>query len=310
MNPLWRTNMRDFFANLFKCTSETMVERIKSPIAGAFVFSWLFINWKSVLILLFSDAQIESKINSISEYITFWSFGYPLLFAIGYCVLIPLITLTIEWALRKVSIASIKLAYMKKNTGLIQKKESEKLRADADIAYERQKTDSEKEIQEMRESITASKEREGILVKEKEEAISEKNNLLKSMDSMKKEVSSLYAELDEIKKENYLLKDRIEKNKIYLDGVNNVGLMNGEYFNLPSESYKHDIIDATGIKENVSMANVMSDIYLQDKIMSIPDIKNIIPSVKSSVIKSITFKQFLNALNFEQLSSFRNSVLF
>ncbi len=287
-----------------------MVERIKSPIAGAFVFSWLFINWKPILVLLFSDDNIERKIEYMSKDITVGSFGYPLLFAIGYCVVIPFVTLAIERTLRKVSIKSIELAYMKKNIGLIQKKESEKLRADADIAYERQKTDSEKEIQEMRESITASKEREGILVKEKEEAISEKNNLLKNMELIKKESNSLYAELDEIKKENYLLKDKIEKNNTYLDGVNNVGLINGEYFNVPFESYKHDIIDATGIKENIIMTDVMSDIYLQDKIMSIPNIRKIIPSVKSSVIKSITFKQFLNALDFEQLSSFRNSVLF
>lgn len=287
-----------------------MVERIKSPIVGAFVFSWLFFNWKIILILLFSDSKVEDKIDVMSKYITLESFLYPAIFSVVYSLAIPVISVVVEWCLKKVSINSIALAYAKKNIGLIEKKDSEKLRADADIAYERQKTGAEKEIQEMRESITASKEREGILVKEKEDAISEMNKVLKDMKSIRKESELLFIELGEVKKENGILKEQIKEKNNYLESVENMRLINGEYSNVYSASYKNDIIDAIGVDGSVNMADFMNDVYLKDKVMSIPNIKEIIPSNKSNVIKHITFKQFLDALNFEQLSSFRNTVLF
>ncbi|HHN8474158.1 TPA: hypothetical protein ACRRWY_001547 [Morganella morganii] len=304
--------MKDFFANLFKCTSETMIERIKSPIVGAFVFSWLFFNWKTILILLFSDSKVEDKIDIISKYITLESLLYPAIFSIVYSLAIPVISVVVEWCLKKVSINSIELAYAKKNIGLIKKKDSEKLRADADIAYERQKTGAEKEIQEMRENITKSKEREGILVKERESAINEKNEILKINEGLKKETDYLNVALSELRKENSKLKSIVEINNNSVEGIESYDV--NEFVNKSAATtrvkYKNDILKVIGIEENESMAKVAENIYLQDKIMSIPDIKNIFPSVKSIFRKDISFIQFLNTLNLEQLSSFRSTILF
>lgn len=313
MNPLRRIKMRDFFANLFKCTSETMVERIKSPIVGAFVFSWLFFNWKIILILLFSDSKIEDKIDVISKYITLESFLYPAIFSVVYSLAIPVVSVVVEWCLKKVSMNSIELAYAKKNIGLIKKKDSEKLRADADIAYERQKTGAEKEIQEMRENITKSKEREGILVKERESAISEKNEILKINEVLKKESDYLNVELSQLRKENSKLKSMVQINNNSIEGMesfNGNGFTNNMATAATMNKYKDDILKVIGVKENASMATVAENIYLRDKIMSIPDIKNIFPSIKSIFRKDISFTQFLNTLNLEQLSSFRSTILF
>lgn len=289
-----------------------MIERIKSPIVGAFVFSWLFFNWKTILILLFSDSKVEDKIDIISKYITLESLLYPAIFSIVYSLAIPVISVVVEWCLKKVSINSIELAYAKKNIGLIKKKDSEKLRADADIAYERQKTGAEKEIQEMRENITKSKEREGILVKERESAINEKNEILKINEGLKKETDYLNVALSELRKENSKLKSIVEINNNSVEGIESYDV--NEFVNKSAATtrvkYKNDILKVIGIEENESMAKVAENIYLQDKIMSIPDIKNIFPSVKSIFRKDISFIQFLNTLNLEQLSSFRSTILF
>lgn len=289
-----------------------MIERIKSPIVGAFVFSWLFFNWKTILILLFSDSKVEDKIDIISKYITLESLLYPAIFSIVYSLAIPVISVVVEWCLKKVSINSIELAYAKKNIGLIKKKDSEKLRADADIAYERQKTGAEKEIQEMRENITKSKEREGILVKERESAINEKNEILKINEDLKKETGYLNVALSELRKENSKLKSMVEINNNSVEGIESYNV--NEFANKAAATtrvkYKDDILKVIGIEGSESMAKVAEDIYLHDKIMSIPDIKNIFPSVKSIFRKDISFIQFLNTLNLEQLSSFRSTILF
>lgn len=177
MNLVWRIKMREFFSNLFKSTSETMVERVKSPIVGTFIFVWLFYNWKIILILLFGNGEIENKIDIVSVYITAKSFYYPFSIAVLYCVVIPIITLLIDVTLRKASEASIELRYEKINKEYIEKKKTEKLRADADIAYERQKTGAEKEIQEMRVAINESKNKEGILTKERDDVLLKNNEL-------------------------------------------------------------------------------------------------------------------------------------
>lgn len=289
-----------------------MIERIKSPIVGAFVFSWLFFNWKTILILLFSDSKVEDKIDIISKYITLESLLYPAIFSIVYSLAIPVISVVVEWCLKKVSINSIELAYAKKNIGLIKKKDSEKLRADADIAYERQKTGAEKEIQEMRENITKSKEREGILVKERESAINEKNEILKINEELKKETGYLNVALSELRKENSKLKSIVEINNNSVEGIEsyNVNEFGNKAAATTRVKYKDDILKVIGIEGSESMAKVAEDNYLQDKIMSIPDIKNIFPSVKSIFRKDISFIQFLNTLNLEQLSSFRSTILF
>ncbi|HDU8697334.1 TPA: hypothetical protein RG731_002567 [Morganella morganii subsp. morganii] len=214
--------MRDFFANLFKCTSETMVERVKSPIVGTFIFVWLFYNWKVILILLFSKVDVENKINIISGYITAKSFYYPFSIAVLYCVAIPIVTLFIDVLLRKPSEAAIELRYEKINKEYIEKEKAEKLRANADIAYERQKTGAEKEIQEMKFKINESKQKEGVLTKERDEAILksdeleiEINNyenlvfkLQKELDKEKTKSSSLEKDIDYIYKNNKNVKSR------------------------------------------------------------------------------------------------------
>lgn len=73
-------------------------ERIKNPFIGAFIISWIAFNWKPIIILLFSEKEIEQKINFINEnYISLkYNLWLPLIFAIAYVVILPYIMLVFD----------------------------------------------------------------------------------------------------------------------------------------------------------------------------------------------------------------------
>jgi hypothetical protein len=88
---------------LIKYFFESSKERIKNPLIGALAFSWFFINWKIVFVILFSKQTIENKITHIeSNYIEFCSnYIYPIGFALIYLIILPYILQCVEWLIKK-----------------------------------------------------------------------------------------------------------------------------------------------------------------------------------------------------------------
>lgn len=74
------------------------LERLRSPLLGAFTGAWLVANWKLLLILLFSSSSIENRIAVIEQnHLQPARLIYaPLLFALVYALLMPWINLGIE----------------------------------------------------------------------------------------------------------------------------------------------------------------------------------------------------------------------
>lgn len=56
-----------FFRDFIGSVGAHIEERLKSPFAGAFVASWLVINWKPILIIMFSSKTIEDRIQLVSD---------------------------------------------------------------------------------------------------------------------------------------------------------------------------------------------------------------------------------------------------
>lgn len=81
----------------FKELNDTAKERLKTPITGAFLFSFLVYNWRPIFLLLFSEASIEDKIVVINhEYCNLWSVIFPLVFAFVYTIGVPMLTVLID----------------------------------------------------------------------------------------------------------------------------------------------------------------------------------------------------------------------
>ncbi len=81
--------MKDIFEALFKSSRE----RIRNPLLFSFIISWLIYNWKSILILVFSDLSIEKKIETIKPKDGFAEPGFfwPLLVALLFVIVLPYI---------------------------------------------------------------------------------------------------------------------------------------------------------------------------------------------------------------------------
>jgi hypothetical protein len=80
-------------------------DRLKNPLLGAFVFSWLIFNWKPLFYILFSNNSIENKIDFITEcYCSInTNFWFPLMFSIFYIIMFPYIL----WGFDKLSSKAI-----------------------------------------------------------------------------------------------------------------------------------------------------------------------------------------------------------
>lgn len=85
------------FFDFLKDINDTAKERLKTPITGAFFFSFVIWNWRPLVVLLFSDAQIEDRIVIVNnEYCSFWAIFWPLVLAFFYTLVVPKIMVAIN----------------------------------------------------------------------------------------------------------------------------------------------------------------------------------------------------------------------
>lgn len=89
---------------LIKSIIDSSKERIKTPIVGAFIYSFLVYNWRPIFTLLFSDRSLEERIESVNSYFEYWYglfvFGVPIIMAFVYTFGIPMLMLWIDKKLR------------------------------------------------------------------------------------------------------------------------------------------------------------------------------------------------------------------
>ncbi|CNE70983.1 hypothetical protein [Yersinia kristensenii] len=204
--------MLDFFKELFAAMRTTAVERIKSPVIGALCFSWLVFNWDNILTILFSTATIEVKIGMVKANSTILTtMVWPILSTGLITILLPTISAVVIWIQNKPTMFSMEKYAIRNDAILDRKIETEKKRARADIAYDREKTGEEEKIQKMREDIEISKEKTGEITKEKDELITEKKALISEKNNLIVERNALISEKEiMLEMNNKLSQDMIE----------------------------------------------------------------------------------------------------
>ncbi|MFL0081663.1 hypothetical protein V2647_04370 [Tenacibaculum maritimum] len=125
--------MKEFISNFFKLSNE----RLKNPLLFSFLLSWIAFNWRPIFTLFLSEKIIEDRINYIS--LNFneiqYNLYYPLIFSIGYVLLLPYVTWLIE--------ALVQFAKIGRKKNLINEQLSD-LRDKQKIAREEYKYEQEK----------------------------------------------------------------------------------------------------------------------------------------------------------------------
>lgn len=78
---------------MIKFISDSMDERIKSPVLKPFYASWILINWKFLITLALSNNPISQRIVAADHYMSIWTGLYlPLIATVAYIVIYPWLT--------------------------------------------------------------------------------------------------------------------------------------------------------------------------------------------------------------------------
>jgi len=184
--------MIEFLQTLFK-TSE---ERIKNPIIGSFLTSWLIFNWKPLLFFIFTKKLIEDKIIYIeTNYSDIWNLlFFPLISTIIYLIILPYINLGIELLINYSQSKRSDLSIKKQKLTI----ESQKQLAIEEIKLEEAKTEfrernnHNKLVEELQEKIVnLEKEKNSEFEKSKEHIDTLKSEMNKREKSFKNELLNL-----------------------------------------------------------------------------------------------------------------------
>lgn len=82
--------MMDFIRDIYASFRQASLERIKSPILGTFVFSWLAFNWKLLAVLALSKKDIELRLVYIQVHLNaFDAFIWPTVTTALICFYLP-----------------------------------------------------------------------------------------------------------------------------------------------------------------------------------------------------------------------------
>lgn len=204
--------MKEEAKEIIQNFSDTVKERIKNPVISTFVISWCIFNWNSLLLLAFSKDSIKQRIDIVSPMISeYTSWLLPLIFTVSYLFLNKRINFFFLKKLEKVDHDFIVIEYSKKKKELTLQKVNEELRADKDMAYEDRKTNKEQAIQEMREKITESKDREGVLTLEIDGLKKRLLELETSQAELEEDKIQLETQIDNLNYNEQDLQDKISK---------------------------------------------------------------------------------------------------
>ncbi|HBC0586080.1 TPA: hypothetical protein I3599_001355 [Enterobacter cloacae] len=82
--------MSGFISDTLSSVQENIVSKIKSPLYGAFAFSWVVCNWKPVSIFILSKDSVYERINNVSAYASLENqLYYPVMAAVILVLAVP-----------------------------------------------------------------------------------------------------------------------------------------------------------------------------------------------------------------------------
>lgn len=187
--------MLDFFKELLAASKANALERIKNPIIGAYAFSWVAFNWKSILITIFSDKNIEDKIGWIAQNSDIrTSLGYPAIMTGIILIILPVFSAIVTFAQNRPLSYVIRKNYSRIKLNLLNKIDTEQLRARASIAFNRELANEELTVQQLKAQIQETKD-ESSSLKEKYQSLQAEHSVLQGKLSQAEKMLDDYQEV-------------------------------------------------------------------------------------------------------------------
>jgi hypothetical protein len=164
-------------ADLLKDLIDTAKERLKTPISGAFLWSFLIYNWRPITELFFSKLAIEDRIYIIDqEYCKPEAIYWPLGIALFYTVVVPYLMWLIDWPV--VSAKKIRLAKVYENKTNILK---EKIKIAEKILELKNVESGNKQISELQDQINTLEESKTQIIQANKNTVNQLNEKLEEL---------------------------------------------------------------------------------------------------------------------------------
>ena len=139
--------MFDFIKEIFASFRQASLERIKSPVLGAFVFSWLGFNWQMVAIVMFSDKAMESRIEYINQRFDIGDYLFgPIYVTVLICIILPQVNKWVTKIQGKPNSETVMLSLAAKISIAQQQQQIAEIEAKKKLAEKREEKNIEDEI--------------------------------------------------------------------------------------------------------------------------------------------------------------------
>jgi len=207
-------------ADFLKELNDTAKERIKNPVMGAFICSFLVCNWQAFFILFFSDMSIEERIEFMN---TKWKVLLPIIISIGYTLLIPLIMIGLDYALMPMKRKRISNIYKNKSFTTDQKIKLASKELALKNAENGNKTleEMENKMKELTESHDKIRETDRLTIENLKDSLADSNNLVQQLNNVqvqeRKERDPLQLYSEKINGENILFSPETLLGMSYID---------------------------------------------------------------------------------------------
>jgi len=263
-------------ADLIKSLIDNGKDRIKTPITGAFIWSFSVYNWRPITVLLFSDAPIEDRIVVINyEYCNVLSVLIPIVLAFAYTMVIPRLMLWIDDKMSKTKHDRLKKIYKNKENVI------------------ELKTILAGKILELKDAESGNKEKQDFLdqIEELKESNNQSINSYKTtIESYKNTISELNINIEKLNRTNNTLRNdaklKIDDKKNEID----FEIIQAEDVDLANEIHYVDLEDHLNDDER-------NEILSNFKLSEIEKIKKIKTGIdrklESSTIPSNILNKFL-----------------
>lgn len=253
---------------IFQSIYDSYRDRIKSPLVGSFIVTYLIFNWRLVAILFYSEWAIHCRIEWIEEnYCNWYNYTIPFGIALFYVLVLPYINLVFDFLLTKYSDTQLEKKNKSRTRELNQKKHEAKLLRE--IADEQAGTS---EVNRLKDEIEIlQKERDLLIDKNKLDSerwskqISDSNEKEKKLNQL---ISARDKVIDEYENKNinlsdyeWALTDPINKD-IDVKNLNSVILLSKDMPDFEKENF----INIVEILENKGNISDLKSINLFEKI--------------------------------------------
>lgn len=163
-----------FFKELFSSMKFNARERTTNIYIGSFAFSWVTINWKFWITLLFGEGTVDARIEHVSKIIN-WFDGllFPVLMSAAICFILPMVNKFIAKFQYEPNNYVKRMNDVSETKSLKRLARIERLKAKAESARTRENAAQELAIQKLNEQIQESKDNSQQLTAENEKLSAE-----------------------------------------------------------------------------------------------------------------------------------------